>query len=219
LEIGHNRIRDKGLKSLIDAITQNKQSALKILCFRFNFITNSTAEYLITQITTKPNKLEEIFMRNNSLDDMGISNLYSLHEKSKSKVSIDVLEKIKYLEPEKSERTVWIHPIANINLQNLKKFFEIQHKCGIVLDLRVRKGRAYPGKQQQNLFGFVEFADETSVTRALHLASKKEAVIDGVKFRIYKAGTGTFLFSKKSSKQKKLEDAQKLLPAVPYAIQ
>lgn len=108
------------------------------------------------------------------------------------------------MEQEKSDRTVWIHPIANINLQNLKKFFEIQHKCGIVLDLRVRKGRVYPGKQQQNLFGFVEFADETSVTRALHLAAKKEAVIDGVKFRIYKAGTGTFLFSKKSSKQKKL---------------
>jgi hypothetical protein len=43
-------------------------------------------------------------------------------------------------------------------------------------------------------------------------------VIDGLKFRIYKAGTGTFLFSKKSSKQKKLEEAQRLLPAVPYAI-
>jgi hypothetical protein len=91
LEIGHNRIRDKGLKALIDAITQNKQSALKVICFRFNFITNSTAEYLITQITTKPNKIEEVFMRNNSLDDIGISNLYSLHEQSKSKVSIDIL--------------------------------------------------------------------------------------------------------------------------------
>jgi len=92
-------------------------------------------------------------------------------------------------------------------------------KCGIVLDLRVRKGRQYPGKLQQNLFGFVEFADETSVTRALHLAAKKETLIDGNKFRIYKAGTGTFLFSKKSSKQKKLEAAQALLPPVPYAIQ
>lgn len=44
-------------------------------------------------------------------------------------------------------------------------------------------------------------------------------MIDGIKFRIYKAGTGTFLFSKKSSKQKKLEEAQRLLPPVPYAIQ
>ena len=101
------------MKALIDAITQNKQTALKVLCYRFNFITNSAAEYLITQITSKPNKLEEVFMRNNSLDDIGISNLYAL------------LEKIKYLEPEKSDRTVWIHPIASINLQKLKKFFEI----------------------------------------------------------------------------------------------
>ena len=53
----------------------------------------------------------------------------------------------------------------------------------------------------------------------MHLAAKKETVIDGTKFRIYKAGTGTFLFSKKSSKQKKLEEAQRLLPPVPYAIQ
>jgi hypothetical protein len=50
---------------------------------------------------------------------------------------------------------VWINPIAGINLQKLKKFFEIEHKCGIVLDLRVRKGRPYPGKKQGNLFGFV----------------------------------------------------------------
>ena len=62
-------------------------------------------------------------MRNNSLDDVGINNLYSVHDQSKCKVSIDILEKIKYLETEKSDRTIWIHPIANIHLQKLKKFF------------------------------------------------------------------------------------------------
>lgn len=129
-----------------------------------------------------------------------------------------MLEKIKYLEQDKSDRTIWIHPIAAINLQKLKKFFEIEHKCGIVLDLRVRKGRMYPGKNQANLFGFVEFADETSVTRALHLAAKKSTQIDGVKFRVYKAGTGTFLYTKKTAKQRKIEVAAQSLPTVPYAI-
>ena len=43
LEIGHNRIRDKGLKAIVDAVISNKNSALKILCFRFNFVTNSSA--------------------------------------------------------------------------------------------------------------------------------------------------------------------------------
>lgn len=39
---------------------------------------------------------------------------------------------------------------------------------------------------------------------ALHLASKRLTIIDGIKFRIYKAGTGTFIYSKKTGKQKKL---------------
>jgi hypothetical protein len=103
-------------------------------------------------------------------------------------------------------------------LQKLKKFFEITYKCGIVLDMRVRQGRTYPNKNQANLFGFVEFADETSVTRALHLASRKLTIIDGVKFRVYKAGTGTFLFTKKTAKQNKLEAAKNMLPPVPYAV-
>lgn len=98
-------------------------------------------------------------MKNNQLDDVGINTLYSINDSNKSKISIDLLEKIKYLEQEKSDRTVWIHPIANIHLNLLKRFFEIDHKCGIVMDLRVRKGRTYPGKNQENLFGFVEFAD------------------------------------------------------------
>lgn len=40
--------------------------------------------------------------------------------------------------------------------------------------------------------------------------------MDGVKFRIYKAGTGTFIYSRKTAKQKKLETAKKSLPPVPY---
>jgi hypothetical protein len=91
-----------------------------------------------------------------------------------------------------------------MNLQNLKKYFEITHKCGIVIDIRVRNGKKYPNKRGDNIFGFVEFADSTSVTKALHLASKKKTVVDNVKFRVYKAGTGTFLYSKKTAKQKKL---------------
>jgi NLR family CARD domain-containing protein 3 len=58
LELGHNRIRDKGLKAIGEAIVSNKQTVLKILCFRFNFITNSGAEKLIRKVLEKPNRLE-----------------------------------------------------------------------------------------------------------------------------------------------------------------
>lgn len=50
----------------------------------------------------------------------------------------------------------------------------------------------------------MEFADSNSVNRALYIASKKLTIVDGIRFRVYKAGTGTFIFSKKTSKQKKL---------------
>lgn len=120
------------------------------------------------------------------------------------------------MDQEKTDRTIWIHPISKINIGSLKKFFENDKKCGIILDFRVRNGRAYPNKRGENKFCFVEFADPASVTEALAIASRQEAVIAGNKFRIYKAGTGTFIYTKKSAKQKKLEAARNSLPQMPF---
>ncbi len=153
------------------------------------------------------------------MDDRGLYNLSQIYNEDKSKLNIDILAKVKYLEQEKSERTIWVHPIMGINLQNLKSFLENTHKCGIVLDIRVRRGKKYPNKNGENLFGFVEFADSTSVTRALNIASRKLNIVDGDKFRMYRAGTGTFNYVKKSARQKKIEFAVNSLPSVPYVIQ
>jgi hypothetical protein len=109
------------------------------------------------------------------------------------------------LDQERLDRTVWIHPINQINLAGLKTFFEITHKCGIIVDFRVRNGRKYSNKSGENKFCFVEFAEATSVTEALNLASRQMTQIGGKKFRVFKAGTGTFIYSKKTAKQKKLE--------------
>ena len=76
-------------------------------------------------------------------------------EKAKQELSIDLLERVKFLDQERLDRTVWVHPISSINLASLKKFFEIEHKCGIVLDFRVRNGRKYPNKKGDNKFCFV----------------------------------------------------------------
>lgn len=89
------------------------------------------------------------------IDDVAVNNLEQIQKHEKSAIALDVLEKLKYLDPEKLERTIWIHPINNINLQNLKQFFEITHKCGIVLDARIKRARKYPNKAGENIFGFV----------------------------------------------------------------
>ena len=41
LEIGHNRIRDKGFECIVKALLSNKGSKLSILGARFNFLTNA----------------------------------------------------------------------------------------------------------------------------------------------------------------------------------
>lgn len=51
---------------------------------------------------------------------------------------------------------------------------------------------------------------------ALYTASQRWANINGVPFRIYKAGTGTFFYMKKTSKQKSIENAKMLLPPLPF---
>ena len=70
-----------------------------------------------------------------------------LHGSKGMRVSIDLLERVKYLDQDKTDRTIWIHPINKINIGSLKKFFENDKKCGIILDFRVRNGRKYPNKK------------------------------------------------------------------------
>lgn len=68
LEIGHNRIRDKGLKAISNGIIKNPQSNIKSLGLRFNFLTKSGVEYLLESLSQNKNKVENIFVRNNLLD-------------------------------------------------------------------------------------------------------------------------------------------------------
>lgn len=58
IELGHNRIRDKGLKEVVDALLNNKNSVLKILGLRFNYITNIGATYLYNKLTSNKTKVE-----------------------------------------------------------------------------------------------------------------------------------------------------------------
>jgi predicted nucleotide-binding protein (sugar kinase/HSP70/actin superfamily) len=97
-------------------------------------------------LTTKKTKIEEIFLRNNLIDDAAISQLDHIKRHVNCPITMDLVEMLKYFDSERLERTIWIHPINSINLHNLKKFFEITHKCGIVLDARVKRARKYPNK-------------------------------------------------------------------------
>ena len=89
--------------------------------------------------------------------------------------------------------------------EEMIKFFDEKTHCGInsfylvvskgkIINIRKRKANPWPNRTlQKNEFFFIEFADSVSVLRALNVASRREAVINRRKFRIFKAGTNTFL--------------------------
>lgn len=204
LEIGHNRIRDKGLKALTDGIVKNPQSNIKGLGLRFNFLTKTGIEFLIEKLSANANKLENVFIRNNLLDEFGTFFLNKIYTEKNLKFYVDVFEKLKYLDSERMERSIWVHPIGGNTRQQFKQFFEVTHPCGIVLDVRIRTGKKYPNKTGPNSFAIVEFADPNSVKHALYLASQRWTNLNGTQFRVYKAGTGTFFYMKKTSKQRSI---------------
>lgn len=112
------------------------------------------------------------------------------------------------METDRMERTVWMQPVVG-QVHEIKRFFEEQKKCGIVVDIRIRKGPKWPNRNEtENKFAMIEFADPVSCSRALQVASKKKALINYRKFKIFKAGTGTYLYTKKTSKQKKAETSK-----------
>lgn len=75
MEIGHNRIRDKGFSSIVNAFVANPKSKIQILGVRFNFLTNAGVLQNISHITSAKTSLEEVFIRNNLVNEEGVYKL------------------------------------------------------------------------------------------------------------------------------------------------
>ena len=106
---------------------------------------------------------------------------------------------------EKQDRSIWISPV-NPSLLNcpdkFRKFFMKDFECGLITDIRVRQGPKIPKKAASNLYAIIEYSDANSVHRSLRIAYKKKSVIDGQRFRIYKAGTRTIVFWRPANKRR-----------------
>jgi len=198
IDFGHNRLRDEGVLSLARGLSDNKTSGIKFLGLRFNFITEDGIIDFLKKLYSggKKSSLQALYIKNNSLNDYGLFNIQKNVTNMGIKLHVDLFDKFKLLDSEILERTIWIQPAVG-TAEDIKKFFEVTHQVGIVLNVRVRKGPKWPNRaKQENKFYFVEFADPTSVARAMHVASRKQAALNGVNFRIYKAGSGTYQYSK-----------------------
>ena len=211
LDVGYNRLRKKGLTALAQGLFSNPKSALTTLALRNNFLSDDAFLtflhlYLQKQDTSA---LRSLFVKRNLFSELGLTRMKGMlkegggHTKEEEEekketakglttgLEIDAMEKVKLLESERLERTIWVSPIpSHIQEARVKKFFE-EKKCGIVVEVRIRESTKVQGKPAGNRYAFVEFAHPTSVLRGLRLASKKKSSIDGNRVRIYKAGSRT----------------------------
>lgn len=95
------------------------------------------------------------------------------------------------------DRSIWISPVlpGQVNTSEVYwKFFQQDMECGLIKDIRIRKGQKIPGKPRENCYAIIEYAHANSVPRSLRVASKKKSILHGNRFRIYKAGTRTIVF-------------------------
>ena len=193
LDVGFNRLREKGLLALAEGIVGNPDGKLRSLGLRYNFIKDEgILKFFEKAVFGNQTKLDKLSLKYNYITEPIASEIDSKLAEKKKLISIDILDKIKYMNPEMLDRSIWISPLwVEEGLEfKIKNFFEIENKTGMVKEVRIRKGPKQ-NKPQPNVFGIIEFAHSNSVNRALRIASKKKAVISGKRIRIYKAGTRT----------------------------
>lgn len=186
LDVGFNRLRMKGLSALAEGLFSNQNSALCSLALRNNFLSDDAfLTFLKTYTSAKTSSLRSVFVKRNLFSELGLSRMRnqltdSKEEEKKETASgaelrVDALEKVKLLNNERLERTIWVSPIpSHIQEARVKKFFE-QKKCGLVVEVRIRESPKVQGKPSVNRYAFVEFAHPTSVLRGLRLASRKKS--------------------------------------------
>lgn len=149
IELGHNRIRDKGLLEIAEGIVaQGSKTQIRSLGLRLNFLSEDGIIDFLNKVKTNKNAntLQEIFIKNNIINEFALTQIKKVYDEQNCKLAVDIFDKLKYLEPEKLERTIWVFPPFG-SASDIKQFFEEVQVCGIVLDVRLRKGFTWPNKK------------------------------------------------------------------------
>lgn len=200
IDLGYNRLREKGIKAITDGIIENKTSNLKHLGIRFNFINDDGFAYLFDNaiFPEGASKISHVYMMQNFLSEHYTLQLGAKVEQLGKRLYIDSFEKLQYLQQDRMDRSIWISPLMPhqfaSGMEVIWKFFQQDFECGLIADVRIRKGQKIPGKPRENCFAIIEYTHQNSLPRSLRVASKKKSIIQGNKVRIYKAGTRTIVF-------------------------
>ena len=118
LDIGHNRIRQTGLKAICDGILLNQDSKLTQLGIRSNFINDDGINYLFEKLVlpvySGPRKqnLTEIYLKSNFLSEYFRISLAKQVKSANVKVFVDDFRATDYLVKDKLDKSIWISPVS-----------------------------------------------------------------------------------------------------------
>jgi len=225
LDIGYNRIKGKGFEKLINLIIENKDSSLKKLGVKYNCINNDDLKKVF-EIIGKCDKisLEEIQLKNNSFISSLLPTFNEQYNKLNKNITIDILDVLYYLEPERIQRTIWLEKNSTISILDIfEKIYKLEKDLiseqtesevkvkeeevsyvGIPLSIVKIRGRK-TGKKKENSENnaFVEFICPNSVNRIMSKSGSLN--FNGQKSKIFKAGTRLKYFVVKPRKIKDVE--------------
>jgi hypothetical protein len=229
LDLGYNRIKGKGFENLIKSIIENKNSSLKKLGVKYNFININDLKKVFEEIG-KCDKisLEEIELKNNSFISSLLPAFNDEYSKINKNITIDILDVVYFLEPERIQRTIWLEKDSNIGeLEIFEKIYKLEKDLiaeqtaadakidpkdicyvGIPVSIVKIRGRK-TGKNKENSENnaFVEFICPNSVNRIMSKASSLN--LHGAKSKVFKAGTRLNYFVVKPRKFNNEEEIKK----------
>lgn len=112
LDVGYNRLREKGIKAITDGICENPNSRLRFLGIRFNFINDDGFNYFFENaIFKKRSQVDHVYLLQNYLSEHFSISLQQRCEQQGLKLYVDGFEKIQYLNQQRLDRSIWISPV------------------------------------------------------------------------------------------------------------
>jgi hypothetical protein len=118
LDIGHNRIRSKGLEAISEGILESKDCKLKTLGLRMNFINDDGfSRFFDEVILSGMSKIENLYITQNNISDFKALRLQKALTEQKMKIYIDQFEKLYHQSDDRMKRTLWFGPISPGNYE------------------------------------------------------------------------------------------------------
>ena len=207
LDVAHNRIRPKGLEAISEGILKNKDSKLKTLGIRMNFINDDGFTQFFDQvILSGKSKINHLYINENNLTDLKAITFSDQIKEKKMSIFVDRFEKLCFNNEKRMEKTLWINlgglrntpgDLTNARTHALQFYTK---KTGLIkAPLRVKFGKKIPNKTSaQNAYMFAEFEDIRSVANVISLAAKGR-ILYGL--RPYCSGTNTYSQIRRSKKK------------------